>query len=102
LELTRKELLSDMPDAVNGKTLDEWDAYVNRKGWEMACYQPGQKHPLPCAHLHEIISGPLPLDSSSPGRRHPRPQLVMPALPTEIAEAFFLQYRIDCHIQETF
>lgn len=56
-KLSRKEILSDMPDAANGKTLDQWEAYVNGKGWEMARYQRGQQHTLPCAHLHEIIPG---------------------------------------------
>ena len=56
-KLSRKEILSDMPDAANGKTVDQWEAYVNGKGWEMARYQHGQPHALPCAHLHEIIPG---------------------------------------------
>jgi hypothetical protein len=55
--LSRSEIVSDMPDAVNGKTLDQWEAYLNGKGWEMTRHQPGEKHPQPCAHLHQIVPG---------------------------------------------
>lgn len=55
--LTPAEILFDMPDAVKGKTVDQWGDYVNRKGWEMVRHQPGEKYPLPCAHLHQILPG---------------------------------------------
>jgi hypothetical protein len=57
--LTREEILFDIPDAVNGKTLVQWEAYVNSKGWErkLVRHQPGEEYPLPCAQLHQIFLG---------------------------------------------
>jgi hypothetical protein len=55
--LSREEILFDMPDAVKGKTVDQWEAYVNGKGWGMVRHQPDEEHPQPCAHLHRIIPG---------------------------------------------
>ena len=50
-ELTREEILRDMPDAVNGKTVDEWKAYLSDKGFAVFQYSPDEPCPLPCAHL---------------------------------------------------
>jgi len=55
--LTREEILFDMPDAVEGKTVEQWGAYLDGKGWDMVRHQPGEEHPLPCAHLHQILRG---------------------------------------------
>ena len=55
--LSREAILADMPEAINGKTLDEWDSYLQTKGLKMVRFCPGDVHPLPCAHLHEILPG---------------------------------------------
>jgi hypothetical protein len=55
--LTRHEILLDMPDAINGRTVEEWEAYLTSKGFKATRYQSEEKHPLPCAHLVEIAPG---------------------------------------------
>jgi hypothetical protein len=46
-----------MPDAMNGTSVLQWEAYLNGKGWEMVRHQPGEEYTLPCAHLHQIFLG---------------------------------------------
>jgi hypothetical protein len=55
--LTRDEIIFDIPDAVKGITDKQWEAYFNAKGLEMVRHHPGEEHPLPCAHLHQILPG---------------------------------------------
>lgn len=55
--LDRDEILAHMPDASSGKTLGEWDSYLQAKGLKLIRFRPGEEHPLPCAHLHEIVPG---------------------------------------------
>jgi hypothetical protein len=50
-KLNREEILHDMPEAVNGKTVDQWKAYLTERGIEVVQYGPKDDHPLPCAHL---------------------------------------------------
>jgi len=49
--LTRDEILEDMPGSVNGKTVDEWKAYLEKKGFEALQFGPDDTYTLPCAHL---------------------------------------------------
>jgi hypothetical protein len=49
--LSREEITGDMADAVNGKTVDEWKAYLATKGFAVLQYAPGDTYPRPCAHL---------------------------------------------------
>ncbi len=49
--LARLEILRDMPDAVKGKTVDEWKAYLAGKGFGVSQYGPDDTYRLPCAHL---------------------------------------------------
>jgi hypothetical protein len=55
--LTRDQILRDLPEAVNGKTVGEWKAYLAEKGFEAVEYGPEEEHPLPCAHLVGIATG---------------------------------------------
>jgi hypothetical protein len=57
LNLSEEQILADVPHAKNGMTLDQWCEYAKTKGWELIVHQQGQKHTLPCAHLHEIAPG---------------------------------------------
>jgi len=49
--LTRAEILRDMPEAAKGKTVDEWKAYLASKDFDVSQYGPNDVFPLPCAHL---------------------------------------------------
>lgn len=49
--LTRDEILHDMPESVDGKTVDEWKAYLETKGFEVIQYSSDESFTLPCAHL---------------------------------------------------
>jgi len=52
LNLTRAEIVGDLPGVDKRETsADEWKAYARSKGQELRIYQPGEEHPLPCAHL---------------------------------------------------
>jgi hypothetical protein len=83
--LTRKEILDDMPDAANGKTVEEWETYLSKKlrprKLKSVRYQVGEVYPLPCAHL---VSAGRPHWISGGERGHPRPQ---PCCPTHAAQA---------------
>jgi hypothetical protein len=49
--LSRAEILHDRPNAENGLTVEEWEAYLRAKGYVVRRYQPHKSYPLPCAHL---------------------------------------------------
>jgi hypothetical protein len=55
--LSREAILSEIPDAIYGKSLGQWQAYLDGKGWELVQHHAGYGHPKPCAHLHQIIPG---------------------------------------------
>ena len=50
-DLSRAEILTDMPDAVDGKTVDQWKNYLRQKGFVVTQFGPDDQYPLPCAHL---------------------------------------------------
>jgi hypothetical protein len=58
-DFSQEEILRDLPDAREGKTVGEWEAYLTAKlaprGLKPKRYQPGECHPRPCAHL--VIAG---------------------------------------------
>ena len=51
LEMDRENILRDMPEAFHGKTVDQWKAYLESKGYEVFHYLPGDDYALPAAHL---------------------------------------------------
>src|SRR5258707_9014155 len=53
-ELSREELLSD---AVNGKTVEQWEEYLRGKGFTVIRYQNSDEPLPPCAHLVEGGAG---------------------------------------------
>jgi hypothetical protein len=55
--LSRGEILEDMPDAINGKTVEEWEEYLTYKGIPAKCFQSPEEYSLPSAHLVEIAPG---------------------------------------------
>lgn len=55
--LNRQEILRDMPGAINGRTVEEWETYLAARGCRPTRYQAEDEYPLPCAHLVEIAPG---------------------------------------------
>jgi hypothetical protein len=50
-KITREQLRSDMPDAVNGMTPEQGERFLRSIGRKVTRYGSGEKHPLPCVHL---------------------------------------------------
>lgn len=55
--LTEEEIIRDVPDAFNGITHKQWEAYLISKGRQVTCYIAGVQYPLPAAHLVETSPG---------------------------------------------
>ena len=49
--LTRDEILQDMPESVDGRTVEEWKSYLEKKGFDVLQYGPNDEYTLPCVHL---------------------------------------------------
>jgi hypothetical protein len=47
------ELLRELPEAINGVTVNTWEEWLRRKGLRVARYQPNEEYSLPCGHLVE-------------------------------------------------
>ena len=56
--LSREEILHDMPEAVKGKTVEQWMTYLTGKGFEVLQYGPEDTPLLPCAILVKLSAGP--------------------------------------------
>jgi hypothetical protein len=80
--MSREEILNDIPEAMNGISVERWKAYFTGKGFEVREYIPDDEYPSPCAHLvasgggyHRVyqatnggIHDPSPVFESTPPR----------------------------------
>jgi len=49
--LSREELLCDLPEAINGIPVIEWEKWLTARGFGIKRHQPDERYTLPCAHL---------------------------------------------------
>jgi hypothetical protein len=49
--VSRQEVLRDLPQAVNGITVSQWEDWLRGKDLEVTRYSENEAYTLPCAHL---------------------------------------------------